>query len=239
VYIDIGNSFIKIAQFADGEWQILLRARHDQIDDVMALLGPLVENEHPIMGCSVVKHLGEKLETRFGKAVKFVTVDDFHNKRIDYDTPETLGTDRFLACLGAHGLSGYHPVVVIDAGTATTIDFMDSKGVFKGGVIAPGLSIFEQGLHQHAPALPKVKRNVPPDYPPKSTEDALRWGIVGSYLSMIRSHIDRFREVDPDSQVWITGGDAEVLSQMRDIRMQYHPNLVFEGLRAWEKAKLK
>lgn len=239
MYIDIGNSFIKIAQFADGEWQILLRARHNQVDDVMALLGPLTDNDHLIMGCSVVKHLREKLEARFGKGIQFVSVADFPKNSIAYDTPETLGPDRVLACLGAHGLSGNHPVIVIDAGTATTIDFMDANGVFKGGVIAPGLSIFEHGLHEHAPALPNVMRNVPADFPPKSTEDALRWGIVGSYLSMIRAHIDRFRVVDPDAQVWITGGDAEVLSQMRDIQVQYHPNLVFEGLKTWENTKLK
>lgn len=239
MFIDIGNSFIKVASHSDGNWEILLRSRHDRIQDVMKLIETSRKPNQIIVASSVVSDLKSSLIQRFGKDIRFIGVSDFPKKLINYDTPETLGVDRVLACFGAHSIAGNKAVVVVDAGTATTIDFMNGEGCFEGGVIAPGLTLFENGLKSFAPALPRVDRSLPPGFPPKNTVKALQWGITGSYLHMVKAHVDTFLEQDSQAQIWITGGDADVLAQIRTLKLQYHPNLVFEGLKAWKERFLK
>lgn len=229
-YIDIGNSFIKIATHEEGDWVVSIRASHKQQHDVLALMKILIDSGEKFMGCSVVGELTKSFNSAFGNHIRFVQKSDIPAKELDYKTPETLGLDRFIACYGAHHL-GRTAVIVVDAGTATTIDLMDRNGIFHGGVIAPGIALFENGLRDYAPSLPKVERSLPAEYPPKSTEEAVRWGITGSYLSAIRSHVESLRKINPNAHIWITGGDADVLMQLKDLKLSYHPNLVFEGLR--------
>ena len=249
LYIDIGNSFIKIASHVDDvidnlapspassgdNWVTQLRARHDQIDDVISLLNTEMIKMMPVLACSVVENISQLLKQKLGKRIHFVQVSDLPAEVLNYNTPQTLGIDRFLACLGAWSLSGNSAVLVIDAGTATTIDLMDAEGVFQGGIITAGLRIFEDGLRNHAPALPAVEREIPSAWPPKNTTQALQWGIAGTYIELVNAHVERFKKDWPDAQVWVTGGDAPTLAQIRSVQLHYHPNLVLEGLRTWNK----
>jgi len=252
LYLDIGNSAIKLASKISDitgeaavdllsatpgeEWHVHLRARHSQVDEVFSILQSELLESQPVIACSVVGSLTERFREKLGMKITFISVQDFPEGKIDYNTAETLGVDRVLACLGAHTLAGNNNVIVIDAGTAVTIDLMDQAGVFRGGVIAPGLALLEKGLIEFAPALPQVPRGVPEQWPPKSTVQAVQWGVTGSYLQFVTGFVDRFRQTYPQAQLWITGGDAQVLTQLRNIDLQYHPNLVFEGLHAFKEA---
>lgn len=252
VYIDIGNTFVKIASHtgdmtgvmldsgqadAVDAWYVHLRARHEQLDDIIKILNSEVLAAMPVLACSVVASVRARLEDALADRIYFVDRSVVPEGLLDYDTPETLGMDRFLACYGAWEQSGRgSEVVVVDAGTATTLDLMSADGVFRGGVIAPGLKVMEYGFAQLAPVLPEVPRNIPSQWPPRSTVQAVQWGITGSYLALIRGHLAHYQQEYPNLKLWITGGDAQILTQMRGLSMQYHPNLVFEGLRAWKKA---
>lgn len=231
LYIDVGNSLIKVAEFAEGEWSMKLRVPHDKIDDALVWLGMLAKTGESFRMCSVVKGVADKICTELGDKVDFITLKRLSESMIDYKTPQTLGLDRVLACFGAWQLSQNESVIVVDAGTATTIDFMDRNGVFRGGVIAPGIAAMEHGLRNHAPALPVVDRVRPAVWPPKSTAEALQWGLTGSFQNMVRDHVQRFLIDDPNSVIWLSGGDAALLMNLGDKQTQYHPNLVFEGLR--------
>jgi len=231
LYMDIGNSFIKLAE-PDGEnWRVLLRTRHDDRHELMEFLNHPAYADHQIVACSVVTKMREVLQDQLGRRIKFITVADLPERDISYETPHTLGIDRVMACYGARALSPEVAVIVVDAGTAVTIDFMDEQGVFRGGVIMPGIGMLEQGLRSYAPELPEVPREVPPVWPPQSTRQALQWGITGSWLQSVLAYVEHFTAISEDASVWITGGDADVLTQIRDLPLQYHPNLVFEGLR--------
>jgi type III pantothenate kinase len=248
IYLDAGNSFIKLASHAGDitgddvglhqdtsqSWIVHLRARHADVQKVVSLLNTELFSEMPVTGCSVVDSLTNQFQDILGSRMQFVHRGMIDRAQLDYQTPESLGMDRFLACLGAAWLSRGEDVVVIDAGTATTIDVMSADGVFRGGVIMPGINLMERGLNEYAPALPEVTRELPFQWPPKSTKEALQWGITGSYLEAVKAHINRLRK--DKSRVWITGGDADVLAQIREFELNYHPNLVFEGLRAWIKS---
>jgi len=251
VYIDIGNTFVKIAshtgdmtgnvldsgQSADmDEWYVHLRARHGKLDDIITILNSEVLAAMPVLACSVVPSVRTRLEQALPDRIYFIDRSMIPAALLDYETPDTLGMDRFIACYGAWDRSGRNTdVVVVDAGTATTLDLMSADGVFRGGVIAPGLQVMEYGFARLAPALPEVPRTIPSHWPPKSTTQALKWGITGSYLGLIRAHLTHYQHEYPKLKLWITGGDAQILTQMRGLSMHYHPNLVFEGLRAWKQ----
>lgn len=230
LYIDIGNSTIKVASYIDGSWQVDLRLPHDQLYSVIEWCSDRVAHDELFLAASVVSSIRISMEQALGSAIRFIDVGSFPKEHINYKTPETLGIDRVLACYGAWSLSGTS-VIVVDAGTATTIDYMNPDGVFEGGVIAPGLGSLEKALRIHAPALPVVERNVPASWPPKSTTEAVQWGITGSYKASVFSHIMRFLNLDPHAVLWISGGDADVLSQLEGLQTRFHPNLVLEGLR--------
>jgi len=231
LYIDVGNSLIKIAEFAEGEWSMKLRVPHDKIDDALVWMGMIAKTGESFRMCSVVDGVADKICKQLSGKVDFITLKRLSDSMLDYKTPQTLGLDRVLACYGAWKLSGNKSVIVVDAGTATTIDFMDQKGTFRGGVIAPGIGAMEQGLRNHAPALPVVDRVRPVVWPPKSTTEALQWGITGSFQNMVRDHVQRFLTDNPESVIWLSGGDAALLMNLGDKKTHYHPNLVFEGLR--------
>lgn len=249
IYLDAGNSFIKIATHTGDivddsgtliqenfdNWMVHLRARHADIEKVISLLQTEILTSMPILACSVVVDVQRRLEEALGSRIQFLSHNKILPGTLDYKTVDTLGMDRYLACLGAWSLSKGNAVIVVDAGTATTIDWMNNEGVFKGGVITPGLSVFEKGLREFAPALPEVPRSIPSEWPPRSTREALQWGIAGSYVEMVKAHIHRFADKSESCSIWITGGDAEILAQIREYQIQYHPNLVFEGLRAWQQ----
>ena len=232
MFIDIGNSYIKVAEYDQGAWDLKLRVPHSQLDEAVHWMTMLTKTGTRFLASSVVQAITDNLNRDLGKHIQFVRVADFPEKRINYSTPQTLGSDRVLACQGAYSLSNGKSVIVVDAGTATTIDYMDQHGVFQGGVIAPGISSMEAGLFQHAPELPKVDRIRPAIWPPKSTKEALQWGLTGSYQSLVRDHIQRFLNDDHTAVIWFSGGDAEVLMNLGGIKSKYHPNLVFEGLRS-------
>ena len=87
--------------------------------------------------------------------------------RISYESYEVMGVDRFLAATGAW-MQSRSAVIIIDAGTACTIDYADQEGVFQGGVIMPGLKALEQSLLHKAPALPAIENyTIPDEWPPK------------------------------------------------------------------------
>lgn len=222
---------IKVAEFSEGEWSMKLRVPHDKIDDALVWMGMLAKAGESFRMCSVVTRIADQLCSELGSSLDYVTLDRISGDMLDYKTPSTLGLDRVLACYGAWRLSEKKPVIVVDAGTATTIDFMDHNGTFRGGVIAPGIAAMEHGLRNHAPALPVVDRVRPAVWPPKSTTEALQWGITGSFQNMVRDHVQRFLSDEPESVIWLSGGDAALLMNLGDKKTQYHPNLVFEGLK--------
>jgi type III pantothenate kinase len=229
-YIDIGNSFIKIAEHNGNDWVVLIRAPHSQLSAVLELAKIQVDGGMDFFGCSVVSSLTQAFKKEFGNRIRFIEKSDVPSSQLNYGTPETLGMDRFVASYGAYKLGG-SSVVVVDAGTATTIDLMDDHGIFHGGVIAPGIALLEKAIGDYAPSLPKVERSLPAEFPPKSTKDALKWGITGSYLTYINAHVKKLKAINKDAHVWVTGGDAEIIMQLKDFKFSYHPNLVFEGLR--------
>jgi len=130
------------------------------------------------------------------------------------DDASTVGQDRLL-CAYAAFKRAKQACIVIDAGTAITVDFVDGEGVFHGGAIAPGLTMMLKAMHEHTAALPSLEYAAPdPARGPlgKDTSHAMILGVRNAAVGLVYRSIDlyaAFYEAYP--QVLATGGDAAVL----------------------------
>lgn len=133
--------------------------------------------------------------------------------KLDYKTPETLGADRIADACGAAGLHPGESCLVIDAGTCITVDFIDSKGVYHGGAIMPGLKMNLQALHTFTAKLPLIDLEGVEKTPVlgRSTEESILAGTIGATLLALAGYVALYKEKAPNLRVLLTGGDAKYL----------------------------
>lgn len=155
--------------------------------------------------------------------------------RCDLSPPITVGVDRLLNALAAGQRSG-EACVVIDCGTAVTVDFVDKWGVFHGGCIAPGFGTSLRALHQHTAALPSIESReikVIPVAPGKTTADAMVAGCAAAIRGMVHHLVEKYAEKNGSyPRVIATGGDAPLLLEHDDIVEHIVPDLTIMGLHA-------
>lgn len=135
--------------------------------------------------------------------------------------PKTVGADR-LAQASAAWARTEGACVVVSMGTAITIDVVSARGVFVGGLIAPGLRLMARALHEHTALLPRVepvRRRSPLGH---HTREAIQAGISFAAEGLIRAALARFR-----GRVFGTGGDAPLFSDLFDVLV---PELVLDGV---------
>ncbi|MGE3108246.1 MAG: type III pantothenate kinase [Phycisphaerales bacterium] len=178
---------------------------------------------------------------------------DLNVQRIGADIPipiphtlsdaATVGQDRLLNALGAFARS-QQACIIVDAGTAVTVDFVDGEGTFHGGAIAPGMSMMRDALHEHTAALPKADiapqhLHASPEAPfGKNTVEAINLGVTGSIVGLVHLLIDRYAEYyEAYPRVVATGGDAPFLFEHDELVESIVPDLPLIGmLTAWELA---
>ncbi|MCW5559637.1 MAG: type III pantothenate kinase [Verrucomicrobiae bacterium] len=154
---------------------------------------------------------------------------------VAYPKPRTIGPDRLAGAVAARWHFGA-PVVVVGCGTATTFDVVDPDGCFVGGVIATGLSLLAEALHEHTALLPRIRLRPPRRVVGRSTRESMLSGAVLGYQGLVSEILRRIRlELRrPRLTVVATGGNARWIAEVPGIR-EVRPNLVLEGLRlTWE-----
>lgn len=147
------------------------------------------------------------------------------------DDASTLGQDRALCALAAFARAK-QACVVVDAGTAITVNFIDGEGVFHGGVIAPGLEMMLASLHEHTSALPKLSFTPPTPGPfGKDTRHAMLLGVQAAAKGLVRHQVEAFAEFyEAYPQVVATGGDAQTLFADDDLVEHIVPDLQLMGI---------
>lgn len=152
---------------------------------------------------------------------------------VDYATPDTLGVDRVLACLGAREL-GAGPFVVVDCGTATTVNAVDGDGVFRGGAIGPGLDAMAAAMGRATPFLPGAEPAALERLPARSSAGAVAAGVWIGWVGLVDRLIDDCAA--PAARILVTGGRAShLVRHARRQPLREVPDLVHRGLvRTWE-----
>jgi type III pantothenate kinase len=150
---------------------------------------------------------------------------------LNYQTPETLGMDRIAAAVGAAAQKPATPLLIIDIGTAITIDYVSAEGVYNGGNISPGVDLRFKALHQFTGRLPLV--NEKGDIPPLGydTETAIRSGVIKGIIRELDSYIDEYKK-KYNIFTFLTGGHAFYFESKLKNAIFADGNLVLKGLNA-------
>ncbi|GGJ20342.1 type III pantothenate kinase [Neoroseomonas lacus] len=150
---------------------------------------------------------------------------------IRVDQPNEVGADRLLNALASH--THYKgPLVVVDFGTATTFDVVDSDGAYLGGVIAPGINLSIEALHRAAARLPRIGIGRPQAVIGRSTVPAMQSGIYWGYVGLIEGIISRIKaEYGGPLKVVATGGLASLFAEGTLVIEKTDPDITLEGLR--------
>lgn len=227
--IDIGNTSVKAALVSDGV--IVGRERFLSADS--EVIGRFAGRRR--LDAAIVSSVGSDpailmtwLGTRAGR-VHLLTAESKYPFAVDYGTPGTLGTDRLAAAAGAFY---HHPgadLLIIDAGSALTVDLV-SGGVYMGGSISPGLAMRFRALHEFTGRLPLVTKRSGFTFPGKTTEDAIAGGVIMGLAYEIIEYIRTFEEKHPNPVTVITGGDGGLITPLTGGKALHYPDLVTEGL---------
>lgn len=177
---------------------------------------------------AVLDHCAHLLERR-GLRLLRVGVELSCPMPLDYETPQTLGADRWLGALAAHRRHG--AAVVVDCGSATTVNVVDAAGVFRGGAIAPGLGALAAGMAAATPRLPAARLGSRPSLPPRSSQAAVDTGVLLGFCGMVERLVaDHRRVLRGSATVVVTGGNADLLLSHTRLLPVHEPDLVHAGL---------
>jgi len=244
--IDIGNTEITIGLFAHtelerswrimthpdrtaDEWAVLLRALFTQAGlDVSDVGGSIVASVVPMTTESITDGLVDATGT-----VPVVVAADMLPIRLDVDEPQTVGADRMLNTLAASKLFGCDTIVV-DFGTATTLDCITRDGRFLGGIIAPGVRTAGENLVRKAAKLSSTDLSAPEHAIGRRTEDCIRAGLVFGTADAVDGMVRRIKAEWPTREapkVIATGGLAPLIAKYSSEIEEVHPDLTLQGLR--------
>ena len=205
--IDIGNTSAKLAVFGQGEMKETLRCSNKTLDGL-----PILCNKYPIRKgiVSSVISLKDEIRQTLDK-LPFPVMEFTYQSPIPitnlYRTPQTLGMDRLAAVIAAYTIKPGHPILVIDAGTCITYDFVDEVGQYRGGNISPGMDMRFKALHTFTDKLPLVSaEGEMPSYG-QTTETAIRSGVIRGIEHEMNGYIEHLRENYPSLLVFLTGGN--------------------------------
>lgn len=205
--IDIGNSNAKLAVFDNGKIVEVLRGSNHSLDCL-----PLLYNKYPIEKgiYATVITLSNTIRKQLGKLpfpIMQLTKDTPIPITNLYHTPETLGMDRIAAVVGAHYQYPDRNLLVIDAGTAITYEFIDANGCYHGGNISPGMYTRFKALNICCDKLPLIhKSGEKPDFG-YDTETAIRAGVIRGIEFEINGYIAMMQKKYSDLLVFLTGGE--------------------------------
>lgn len=150
---------------------------------------------------------------------------------IRYENPREVGADRIVNAVAALEIYG-SPFIIVDFGTATTFCYVDEKGQYLGGAIAPGIGISTEALYQRAAKLPRIELVKPKSTIGRNTVTSMQAGIIFGFAGQVDGIIERIREeFGTKARVIATGGLAELISSESKTIDIVNSNLTLEGLR--------
>ncbi|HZR26465.1 MAG TPA: type III pantothenate kinase [Vicinamibacterales bacterium] len=252
--IDVGNTNIVLGVFEQDalvqSWR-LQSLRERTSDELGLLVDGLFAHHHVdraritgvVLG-SVVPPLTPTIVAMSQRYfnVKPLTVDPAANTGMPilYDNPWEVGADRIVNAVAAYEKFGRHadlPLIVVDFGTATTLDAITAKGEYLGGAICPGVQISADALFQRAARLPRIDVRKPARIVGRTTVGAMESGLFYGYVGMVEGLVQRMTvELGGRATVVATGGLASVIAPETPLVQHVDPDLTLHGLRiVWER----
>ncbi|WNH09237.1 type III pantothenate kinase [Thalassobellus suaedae] len=229
--IDVGNSFVKLAVYSKNK---LIFKEIVEIDKVLEHIIS-IKNKYNKLTNAIISSVGRlrKDDIKVINQLFDLLVLDSRTKlpfKNLYKTPNTLGVDRIALVCASVNQYPKNNVLVIDAGTCITYDFINTKNEYLGGAISPGLRMRYKGLNNLTATLPLLDTKTPNNIIGNSTEESIHSGVVNGVLKEIDGVIKEYEQKYSDLTVILTGGDANFLSKQLKSSIFANSNFLLEGL---------
>ena len=213
--IDIGNTLAKLAVIDDG--QVVDFQKTEKIDS--AFVERILE-ENPEIEAAIIVSTGEyetaweqMLEKRMKRFIRFGAETPIPIEN-GYATPQTLGLDRLAAAVAANALYPNSNVLIVDFGTAITVDFVSAEGRFLGGNISPGAATRFRALHHFTKRLPLCELDEESvRLLGNSTQTAIESGVVNGIVYEIEGYIRDLQQRYNNLRIIFTGGESDFFAK--------------------------
>ncbi len=238
--ISVGNTRTRIGTFLDGV--LVDRTAFDHglstekiTEQLNAAYEPLRDSQDPVVilasvNATQAEQITQAVGVGLGLAVQRIEQDVPVPIGRQLDPETIVGDDRLLNAAAAYDVLK-QACIVVDAGTALTVDFVDGAGTFHGGAIAPGAPLMLRSLHEHTAQLPEVTLAKPDEPIGHNTVQAMRSAAYHGIRGMVRELVEQFAEVAGAYPIVIaTGGDAEVLFKDDELFDRIVPDLTLQGI---------
>ena len=242
--VDIGNSRVKFCRVANGKLELPVRGLPAEDpaswDRLATEWGPAAVRTWAVASTDPAR-LRQFVDWVESRATRVIAVD--HPRKVpigvSVDEPGQVGIDRLLNAFAAKALVREgEPAIIVDAGSAVTVDLLHEEGRFAGGVIFPGLRLMALSLRDYTAALPLVDAStlMPAGPPGKNTEAAMKLGLLyavaGGVDAVVREMASRCTTAP---RVFLTGGDmspqlAGLMQYRHQFRSEIRPALTLEGI---------
>lgn len=237
--LNVGNTRLAIGVFAAGELVYTTRVPHTEREKWPDLLrqawAKIQDSDEPaIAGASVNPSVMESLEhvaqQVTGQKVEWIGREIDLPSRVLTDPPSETGVDRICNVAAAYEQLG-KACVVVDAGSAITVNCCNDQGDFLGGAIAPGVAMMLDALHDKTAKLPRVDLAVPKGVFGRNTTEAIRHGVFFGIRGMVKELIENYAtELGSWPEMIATGGDAAMLFEGWELVHAISPDLTLYGI---------
>jgi len=247
VAVDVGNSRLKLGLFSNvdsrevpsPEQVLEISVRQAGWGKIVAWLAPADVDQFDWRLASVNRPAATRIVDwlREAGATDRVTMLCAHDLplAVDLPRPDMVGIDRLLAAVSANRLrTAERAAILVDLGSAITVDLVSSEGAFQGGAILPGIAMAARGMYEFTDLLPLLdmhELDVAPAPLGCSTEEAMRAGLFWGAVGGVRQLIERYEaDLGAGADVFLSGGAAPSVAKLLRSEARYEPHLVLGGI---------
>lgn len=229
--LDVGNTRTKYHLFENDTLKSFgILNNHGQLQEIITAFAPDkigLSSVNPVIADALVN----ELPPLYIQSLIRISSSSRLNFQLDYETPQTLGSDRICSMAGAVSITPQAEMLfVIDSGTCITLNLI-SNGVFSGGFIAPGIDTMLRSMHDYTGSLPLLEKYVPENFEGKNTNDSMMSGVLVfvSGIANFISGITISAKINP--VIYITGGNGLYLKNNITLPASYEEHLVALGIK--------
>jgi len=229
--IDVGNTKVKLAVFDEGKRIKKVTTTHSKFLQESLKLS----KKYSVLNNAIISSVGRISEADLNELNNEFKLLVLNNKtkipfKNSYSTPTTLGVDRIALVSASVKKYPDNNVLIIDAGTCITYDFITDKNEYLGGAISPGIRLRYNALHNLTANLPLLETKTPNDLIGNSTDESIHSGIINGILKELDGIIKEYEKKYQDLTVILTGGDTKFLSKQLKSSIFANSNFLLEGL---------
>ena len=227
--LDAGNTRIKIAEFQHDELVGVRVFDYTKEDELIAYL-VTIKNSFSLLSGVVKEDFLTRLADVWSPTVRLNPSTPLPISLENYQTENTLGVDRIANAVAGHHFSNGKNTLIIDIGTCLKFDFVDEKGNYHGGSIAPGVRLRFKSMNDYTANLPLIEEYTQTALIGDSTKNSLMSGVINGMTAEINGFIERYTQQFPQLTIFLTGGDAILFDNALKSSIFVDQNFTLKGL---------